>query len=182
MNFYMTHSTKRYNIKSLTEIITGMVIFLCLIPTFTYKIICWFQFSRYNCFCNCIRSTNFRRIVILPFFLSTIFCKFSSFAFAIKYFFESCLFAFWIMFIGTTLFTSSVMTTFLSFILVKFSEFFNLFAFTTSFCYDWFRHNCFLVKQLCLEPVKDYISLIGLFYYTTIFPNSKQNYNYLGDF
>lgn len=49
-------------------------------------------------------------------------------------------------------------------IFVKFRKRFNLFAFPTSFCYDLLRHNRFLNKRLCLEPVARYALAVGLFY------------------
>ncbi len=50
------------------------------------------------------------------------------------------------------LLTKRLYSLFRLFSFMKFNQGFNLFAFSTLFCYGWFRHGFFLIKKLCLEP------------------------------
>jgi len=49
---------------------------------------------------------------------------------------------------------------------VKFTKRFNLLAFSTLFCYGWFRHSFFLIKKSCLGPVTAH-TVLGSFHYNT---------------
>ena len=70
-----------------------------------------------------------------------------------------------------TYFTKTRITIFSTAILVELKKWFNLVAFRTIFraisYFDWFRHDFFLIKKLCLEPLQSQ-SLYGSFYYTNI--------------
>jgi hypothetical protein len=43
---------------------------------------------------------------------------------------------------------------------------FDLVVMMTGFCYNRIRHSFLQYRKLCLESVRDYISLIDSFYYT----------------
>ena len=47
--------------------------------------------------------------------------------------------------------------------LMKINNRLNHLASPACFCYNWFRHDFFLIKKLCLEPLQGQ-SLCGLFY------------------
>ena len=65
-----------------------------------------------------------------------------------------------------TYFTLIVKPVFPNAVLVKFRQWFDLFAMTTLFCYDLFRHLLLLVRSNCLEPVAAQTA-VGLFYAMT---------------
>jgi hypothetical protein len=65
----------------------------------------------------------------------------------------------------TTRLTNRVVSIFSGSISVKVVNRFNLFAIATLFGYDLFRHGCFSIKQLCLEPVAGHTPAFGSFYY-----------------
>ena len=54
----------------------------------------------------------------------------------------------------------------MTFIFMKFRQWFNLLAFGTFFRYDCFSHNRFSIKRLLLEPFAAQ-SAFGSFYYNT---------------
>ena len=66
--------------------------------------------------------------------------------------------------IVSTIFAIVLMPIFICAVLVKFSEWFDLFAIKTSFCYDMFNHNQLLYSWFRLGPITAH-TVVGSFYY-----------------
>jgi len=108
---------------------------------------------------------------ISPFFFSLTreffsFCSltilFITFAVRQFAFFGITIFFLGFCFAGFTLTKETILKTFT---FMKIGNILDLFASTTGFCYDWFRHNLLLISKLCLESFTRSILVNGSFYY-----------------
>ena len=75
-----------------------------------------------------------------------------------------CLLIFFAIFQPTN-FALIKMAIFTASIYMKVSKRIRIFAFGSSFCYDWLRHGFLLTRKLCLEPIAGYMPAVGSFYY-----------------
>jgi hypothetical protein len=120
-------------------------------------------------------SIAYTLFALIVFFLIAFISNFEFFTLLVLFAFEFSFFALMITsFIKFAFFrivqciqTNTYFTTNFTFILssVKLRNRFNFFAFTTSFCYDCFRHLLLLIRSKCLEPFTRPILVRGLFYY-----------------
>ena len=174
----MTFNTNRKYIKRFRVI--WMMIFLCLRWTITaFQGIRSRQFTiSYNYMYGTSCSALFRMSKTITFSSSfaffilsvTFFSYFALFCFFItKITFTArnlpffCLLIFLSIF-RPTYYTYRPMVVFISCTFVKLRNWFELLARTASFGYDCFRHNRFLNKRFCLEPVAAHTA-VGSTYY-----------------
>lgn len=95
------------------------------------------------------------------------FFRFAVFDFDISgYFFASFCFSVSVTIIQMAAFTITFITITASWVLVKFRNRFGFLANSAGFCYDLLRHDFFLSKKLCLEPLQTQY-LCGSLHYTT---------------
>ena len=175
----MTFYASRYNIEPMCFGISFMVmVFLCLVRAIITR-----QVFRHNEFTSC-NSTTYSTSCFDSFgiagsgmnFTSST-CSFVFFALVVAFlsyftFFTLliapsaslsflCLTVFFDLFQPAYFATTSI-SIFALFVFVKFRQWLEFFALGTYFRYDGFRHNCFLNKQFCLEPITAH-TVIGLF-------------------
>ena len=148
-----------------------VMVFYCLIFTMrTFKKFRMRHRTYFNLISNVGRS-NFL-LPVFPISFSGIRQSFWAMAITVIYGFICICFSvcstiyFLILFVA--FFAPFLMAVCVFYALMKLKKCFKLIAVRTLFCYDWFRHFCFLFKQTCLGPVPDYISVAGSFHYTTI--------------
>ncbi len=168
MNKKMTFRTNRNYIVAVFYVITVMmVIFRSLVIAFDTFQSTWMRNHSIfypltdTCRGNFLMSVFFVCLArgLQPFFASQIFfCDFSTFVRFVIFFHILPLVIF------VALFTYGLPAMLSSFSPMKFKQSFNFFARRTFFCYGWFRHDFFLIKKLCFEPLEGQ-SLCGSFYY-----------------
>lgn len=81
-----------------------------------------------------------------------------------------CMLIFFYLFDKTT-FAIRMITIFGLIMIIKLRKMFDLFAFGTGFCYDLVRHNFFLIRRLCLEPIVGNAPIVG-----SLYSKRKQRY------
>ena len=165
----MTIITHRNNVKPMFFLVSlMMVIFFCGVTTralqragfkqlFGSNQLFYFFSSLYPIWmlvpifftCSSVNIIAFFCLVISSDFFSMVF--FAPISFAIQFFVNR-----------TTRFAYIPMFVFKP---IKIRNGFNMIAVRTCFCYNRLRHNRFLNKRFCLEPVARYPLAVGLSYY-----------------
>jgi len=161
----MTFYAHRHNVQPVLFSIAFMVVVvLGLFATGTVQSIDSRQFTGIDSFLygsSCVTSFSVSRIVlfmsnfvsfVLPITFIAVFGFFASIIMAHIHFTFFCFIAFFLVF-ALASFTFRPITVSFAAVFVKISEWFNSFAFGTSFGYDLLSHNRFSSKRLCLEPV-----------------------------
>lgn len=170
-NNSMTFSANRNNVKPTFWLITWMMILLCLIATeitlqsvnsshlasLNSVIYSIFGFSsiwvaRFKTSSSC-SIFNFAILSLLIVLLVAFLVCFAFFALRIIFLIDF-----------STNNTFRMITIFAIFMFVKFRKWFDLLAFRTSFCLNWFSHSLFLYKRLRLEPVAAH-TVVGSAYF-----------------
>ena len=167
----MAFFANRKNIKPMFRFITKiMMILLCRIETkVTLK---RFDIGQFTCrygIVGCIASfaaVGVSFVIIFACEFAEIFASFCFHIFEITLFMHSvAFFGLPVSFIAVILakFAIILIAIFFCAILMKFRNYLNNLAMTTSFCFNSLRHGFFLIKKLCLEPLQTQY-LCGSFY------------------
>ncbi len=167
----MTTNTNRNHIISVSSIVTFMVVVMSsLLRTISTFLCCRVRhFASSNSIPNAGSANLLHSVLFIP-FANCIqgLCAPSVFSCSFLTFFSLAIFSFVLTVVySIASFTYRPLSVFTSFLIMKFGEFFNFLATSTSFCFNWFRHGFFLVKKLCLEPLQTQY-LCGSFYSTAL--------------
>lgn len=165
-------------------LIVGMMISLCRFSTQSTVIIRRFSyFSVPNAIIHSVMGKCSIRM-FLPVLFAIHFIIFSTFGFCsvfslivfitiglaicCKFLFSTISSMYGFYSINSTYFAFVVSSQWTILAFMKLGKRFRLLATRTFSCYNWLRHDCFSIKQLCLEPASGHIPVSGLFYYNRI--------------
>ena len=176
----MTTFANRNNIEPMLWLVRPMVILFCLFTTSTPVMTCREQFARFNGITNFGSGFYLFGIVfaitfvsLLTFFsliilLSGLFAFFGLVILLLVFFVF-----FGLVILVRAIFASRLQAVMVGTVFMKLRQWKDLFAFRTSFGYNWFRHFFFLNKKLCLEPSGSNALPLGSFYYNSIYGEGK---------
>ena len=140
----MTKNTQRSNIKLMLRLIAqAMMVFLGLFAAGTTKLRCWEQFTKSNSITNSRAGlVSFGKLNVI-FNIATFLHTFPLCCLLVL---TNSLYVACLAFIMVTIFAN--------FVAIKLRNRLEFLALRASFCYSWFRHDFFLIKKLCLEPLQ----------------------------
>jgi len=178
MNSIMALIAHRNDIQSiLAKVSFGMMVYSCLFAAiFTIAFLCFCYFAFANQVLNSIHRTcafgvgmAITHFAIISHFLNVITqhivrcCFFALGCFAvIRPRCSAGQFSTRRLFIGSHSLAETLLTFRIPF--VKFIQRFLRLAFSANFRYVRVRHNCFLIKQLCLGPIAGHVPVVGSLY------------------
>lgn len=165
----MTRNTDSNYIKPV--FIVGMVVFFCLFSTSALKSVGAYHFAVFYSVSYFAAGFVFYYIYLFMQFSIKFGCVFAFITLVIFFVSEKMrlltFFSLRVFFCSNTLaYPAKILMAILCrSIFIEIRKGLNCFAITTFLGYDWFRHNRFLNKRLCLEPVARYTLAVGSSYY-----------------